>query len=135
MSCDFVSLVLQATGGGIAAYANTVRSSDVGRFIMIAGMAFQIFSLCIFMALWLEFMLRYSRSSEDQRDARFAELRESSRFKAFKHGKKPFGPAAMTVLLILEGTSALVRYDLHLRALCLSRIRAERRLRRRIGEQ
>lgn len=42
ISCDLVSLVLQAAGGGIAASANTDTATDAGGRIMLAGIVFQV---------------------------------------------------------------------------------------------
>jgi hypothetical protein len=48
--CDVVSLVLQAMGGGMASMAyHEGRSSAVGDHIMVAGLAFQVLTLAIFM--------------------------------------------------------------------------------------
>jgi len=85
MCWDFVALVLQGTGGGLAGTANTKKSADTGRFIMIAGMCFQVLSLLCFMILWLEFILRVKKADASLRDDRFAKMRDSSRkFKWFK---------------------------------------------------
>lgn len=47
-SCDLVSLFLQAAGGGIAASANTQSSINVGKNLMLVGLAFQVVSLIVF---------------------------------------------------------------------------------------
>lgn len=65
MCSDFISLVLQAAGGGIAATSDSDSSSDMGRNIMIAGLAWQVVSLLIFMLLWGEFMWRVRRAGEE----------------------------------------------------------------------
>jgi hypothetical protein len=87
MTCDFVSLVLQGAGGGLAATADDKKGSDAGRNIMIAGMVFQVVSLAIFMGLWLEFIFRLKRSGESAKDPRFVQVRESKRFKWFTYGE------------------------------------------------
>ncbi|KAH7012357.1 putative RTA1 domain protein [Macrophomina phaseolina] len=57
--CDFVSLVLQAAGGAITATADhDKKMNDLGIDIMIAGLASQVASLAIFMALGAEFAVR-----------------------------------------------------------------------------
>jgi RTA1 like protein len=87
MTCDFFSLVLQGAGGGLSATADTVSLSNTGRYIMIAGMAFQVLSLSIFMALWVEFILRVRSSPVELKDAHFVNLRQrTSKFKAFHYG-------------------------------------------------
>jgi len=88
--CDFFSLILQATGGGMASVAShSNRSPDSGDNIMVAGLAFQVFTLLIFMILCMDFALRthkryksMGQSAFDQSPA-FIKLRESWRFKGF----------------------------------------------------
>ena len=88
MCLDFISLLLQGTGGGIAATANTDSGSNAGRYIMIAGLAFQVLSLAIFMTLWLEYINRLRRARETSKNRDFANFRaSSSKFKAFQYGK------------------------------------------------
>jgi len=83
MCSDFISLLLQAAGGGIAATANTPSTNKAGRNIMIAGLAFQVVSLAIFMALWLDFLLKLRGVRVTE--VRFAEMRASWKFKAFNY--------------------------------------------------
>lgn len=60
--CDIISLVLQATGGGMASVAaQTDNNPDPGTNIMVAGLSFQVFSLSMFIALTLEFSWRARR--------------------------------------------------------------------------
>jgi hypothetical protein len=66
MTSDFIALVLQATGGAIADTADTSKGSDQGTHIMVGGLAFQVLSLLLFMALTLEFSWSVRR---DQKDA------------------------------------------------------------------
>jgi hypothetical protein len=53
VTSDFISLVLQGSGGGLAATANDHSESETGRAIMVAGVVFQVVSLLIFMGLWV----------------------------------------------------------------------------------
>ncbi|KAF3765132.1 RTA1-domain-containing protein [Cryphonectria parasitica EP155] len=57
--CDIVSLVLQATGGGLSAvaYKNGGHVST-GNNIMIAGLAFQVFTMATFICSAVDFTLR-----------------------------------------------------------------------------
>jgi hypothetical protein len=48
---DLVSLVLQALGGALAATGKTQHRVDLGVHILVAGLAFQVLSLFVFMAL------------------------------------------------------------------------------------
>lgn len=94
MTCDFISLVLQGAGGGLAATAKTKSGSDSGRAIMVAGVVFQVISLVVFMGLWLEFALRLRKFSETSRELQFVRLRNTRIFSWFQYG------LAAAVLLI-----------------------------------
>jgi hypothetical protein len=84
VSCDFVSLVLQAVGGALASTAKTIPDSDRGVHIMIVGLGFQVISLILFMGLWAEFVWRVSKTPDYARDSRFVAIRTGFRFKAFQ---------------------------------------------------
>ncbi|KAK0658937.1 RTA1 like protein-domain-containing protein [Cercophora samala] len=56
--CDVVSLVLQASGGGIAAASDDIDLLNMGNNIMIAGLSFQVFILVVFLVVSGEFLLR-----------------------------------------------------------------------------
>jgi hypothetical protein len=83
MSCDFTSLVLQSIGGGITSTAGDKSTSEAGIHIMVAGLAFQVFSLVLFMVLCLEFAWHVRQARKDER---FADLRCTGSFRVFKHG-------------------------------------------------
>ncbi|MCJ1282229.1 hypothetical protein MMC26_001552 [Xylographa opegraphella] len=53
--CDIFSLVLQATGGGMADTARTPAQEQTGINIMIAGLSFQVVSLTLFVLLCFDF--------------------------------------------------------------------------------
>lgn len=60
---DFLALLLQGTGGGIAATSNNNRAlGDAGVNIMIAGLAWQVASLAIFIALCADFAWRLRKN-------------------------------------------------------------------------
>ena len=84
MTSDFISLVFQGAGGGLAATAEDQSESKTGRTIMVAGVVFQVVSLFIFMGLWLEFIFRLRRTSESTKEVRFVELRNTKRFTWFQ---------------------------------------------------
>jgi len=85
MCSDFISLCLQGAGGGLSATANTPSSANTGRYIMIAGLAFQVLSLGIFLILWLEFIMRLRKAPDQLKDERFSRMRTSnSRFRWFQ---------------------------------------------------
>jgi hypothetical protein len=79
--------VLQAVGGALTATASSKESSDTGVDIMIAGLAFQVFSLGVFMAVCIEFFWRVKKRCSTARDTRFVETRKSWRFKGFLWGE------------------------------------------------
>ena len=87
MCCDFVSLVLQGAGGGIAATATDRQAGNAGRWIMVAGLSGQVLSLMLFMVLWLDFAVKVSKTREEMREAKFANLRALFKFKAFQCGE------------------------------------------------
>lgn len=122
MSCDFTCLLLQGAGGGISATSTTLSVSNIGRYIMIAGLAFQVFSLATFITFGLDFVVCLRRIDENSRDSRFAHLRASRRFKAFNLGESfRYIPV---VEIFSHFCSALFRYNAHLDSLNLSSRRA-----------
>ncbi|KAI7776059.1 hypothetical protein LA080_005885 [Diaporthe eres] len=97
MASDFVSLVLQGTGGGIAATADDHSGSERGRAIMVAGVVFQLVSLLIFMGVGLEFVSRLRRTTVGSaRDIRFAQLRDTKKFTWFQYA---LGAAVVLVFI------------------------------------
>lgn len=89
VSCDILSLILQAAGGAIASIANDKKTNDLGVHILIAGLAFQVFSLTLFMVICAEFALRVRRGPGEM-DVTFSQLRNSFKFKAFQFGTSPY---------------------------------------------
>ncbi|TVY53156.1 Sphingoid long-chain base transporter RSB1 [Lachnellula cervina] len=88
--CDLVSLLLQAAGGGLAsAESHSNENPDTGDNIMVAGLAFQVLTLLIFMILCVDFAIRtrrrYKSMGEDAFDQNplYVSLRGSWRFKGF----------------------------------------------------
>ncbi|KAF3061826.1 Sphingoid long-chain base transporter RSB1 [Daldinia childiae] len=88
--CDIVSLILQAAGGGLASSAfHTGHSTDTGDNIMIAGLAFQVFTLLVFMLLSTDFLINTLRrrrtlgSAALDQDPELIAMRNSWMFKAF----------------------------------------------------
>ena len=87
--CDIISLVLQAIGGGMASVAsNNHKSPDTGDHIMVAGLAFQVLTLGVFILLCTDFAIRTARNTrelgaDEALDASYATLRASMKFKGF----------------------------------------------------
>lgn len=85
-----MSLLLQAAGGGIASAAShSNKSPTIGDNIMVAGLAFQVFTLLIFMILCIDFALRTRKrykalgSSALDQNPLFIKMRHSWQFKGF----------------------------------------------------
>ncbi|KAI4710584.1 hypothetical protein J4E89_005041 [Alternaria sp. Ai002NY15] len=86
--CDFISLVLQAAGGGMASVAtHNGEDPEKGNHIMVAGLAFQVATMLLFILLALDFAWRtyQGRTSLGQisPDQQPAIIRRSWPFKAF----------------------------------------------------
>jgi len=86
--CDVLSLVLQALGGGMASVAShTGKSPDTGDHIMVAGLAFQVFTLLVFQLLCLDFavrtLMRMRKMGEAALDPTHSMLRASLKFRLF----------------------------------------------------
>lgn len=86
--CDILSLVLQALGGGMASAAShSNKNPETGNHIMVAGLAFQVFTLLVFMLLCTDFavrtVVRSNRMGEAALDPTHAALRRSMKFRAF----------------------------------------------------
>ena len=62
--CDIVSLILQAAGGAIS--SSTSGNSKSGVDTAIAGLAFQVFTLIVFIFLTLDYAFRYMRAQRRQ---------------------------------------------------------------------
>ena len=60
--CDVLSLVLQAVGGALS--STSVGGSQSAIDVSIVGLAFQVFTLCVFIALVIEYAIRYVRASK-----------------------------------------------------------------------
>ncbi|SMQ50064.1 unnamed protein product [Zymoseptoria tritici ST99CH_3D7] len=85
ISCDFLSLVLQAAGGALAATGDTPADGQTGVNIMIAGLSTQVVSLLLFIILGAEFAWRV-RKHPDQLDERFRSLRNTKLWTMFLVG-------------------------------------------------
>lgn len=89
--CDILSLVLQSAGGATSSTSSdngaTSQTNPLGVDLSLAGLAFQVFTLCCFIALCVDYMYRYSKS------ANRAPL--SPRFKIF------LGALGLAIILIL----------------------------------
>lgn len=66
--CDLISLVIQAIGGATSSAAAQDHSDpQLGTNIMIAGIAFQVAAMTVFLIFWLEFLRRlYFKKFDDK---------------------------------------------------------------------
>lgn len=80
ISCDLVSIILQAAGGGIASAAPDFYILEIGDNIMIACLATQVTTLMVFGVLAADYAYAVYKHHESLRPAT-AELRRSWRFK------------------------------------------------------
>lgn len=89
--CDVVSLVIQAAGGGLAATSLINNESpDNGTHVMVAGLAFQVFSMSFYIFLYLHFFhkIGYLQKSKYQQfkphfNPKYKHLRERKLFYYF----------------------------------------------------
>ena len=88
MFSDFVALVLQGAGGGIAATAagDDENQAQMGINIMIAGLAWQVASLILYMAACADFAMRV-RAGKGVANPAFLDLRASRKWTLFLGGK------------------------------------------------
>ncbi|KAF2840885.1 parasitic phase-specific protein PSP-1 [Patellaria atrata CBS 101060] len=83
ISCDVFSIALQGAGGGLASAADEPGSLlDAGNNLMMAGLAFQVFTLTVFAAMCAEYGLRVYRNRHGLNPAT-EELRRSVKFRGF----------------------------------------------------
>ncbi|CEJ60772.1 hypothetical protein PMG11_09334 [Penicillium brasilianum] len=93
---DLIALVVIAVGGGMAAVVVLQWKIDRGTHIMVAGLAVQVVSLVIFLALCFEYSLRVRKYRGDL-NPKYAVLRQSPRFKRFLYAL-----AAATIFLFIR---------------------------------
>lgn len=64
IGCDFGSIVLQAVGGGMAAAGGTTNKAliDAGNNLIVAGIAFQVVTMCVCGALITFYVIRYRKA-------------------------------------------------------------------------
>lgn len=87
ISCDCVSLTLQAVGGGLAGSAGFDRDQRrLGTILMIAGIVFQVFTMLAFIVLSAILVYRIRRSWDTTVPASAKELAATWRFKCYALG-------------------------------------------------
>jgi len=96
IACDILSLILQACGGALSSLSS--GGSNIAVDASIAGLSFQVFTLCIFIGLAIEYAVRYSKAPREQKRQDVGQ-----RFKLF------VGFLSLAVILIL--TRCVYRID------------------------
>ncbi|GIZ43632.1 hypothetical protein CKM354_000684900 [Cercospora kikuchii] len=82
ISCDFLSIVLQAAGGAVASASEDMSVLRIGDNIMISGLALQVVTMVAFAALVIDYAWAVRRNL-DRLNPETAVLRNSMRFKLF----------------------------------------------------
>ncbi|KAG9244915.1 RTA1 like protein-domain-containing protein [Calycina marina] len=72
LTADVVSLILQSLGGGMANAASTKEESLRGVHVMLGGLAFQVFSMTIFMLICAIFFLNVRKDQIRQKATNWA---------------------------------------------------------------
>lgn len=88
ITCDFISLVLQAAGGATAATASSSGALDLsqlanGEHTMMAGLSFQVCTLLVFAALALSYLVRVRRADPGALKPETAGVRARAPFRLF----------------------------------------------------
>lgn len=129
---DFISLLLQATGGAIASTADDQEGSDLGVNILIAGLAVQVVVTSVFLAACLHLMWairKYPHKVISETSA----FRKTFAFRFFLYGK-PGPPPSFPLLYVKRANtfppSNRHQHHRHPYPLHLPLRRAQRRLRR-----
>jgi hypothetical protein len=104
MSCDFVSLVLQAAGGAIAdSYLTNLPMQAMGVHIMVAGLAFQVASLLLFAILCIEYAWRVKKRKP--RLTEYIQISHPKRFHLFLYCES--APLTYSVMMIANFSIAI----------------------------
>ncbi|KAL2813838.1 RTA1 like protein-domain-containing protein [Aspergillus granulosus] len=92
VSCDAIALVMQSAGGAITSMAEDADMTAVGTNVMIAGLAFQVAALTLFIYLGSEFAIRLRRRGtkrtgstdcDNRKDDNFITIRQKRRWKVW----------------------------------------------------
>lgn len=88
--CDVISLILQAAGGAITSIADADQANlaQTGINIMIAGLASQVVSLALFVALCLDYAWKVRSNPNSLNEViHIRKLRNGTRWKLFLASK------------------------------------------------
>jgi hypothetical protein len=89
ISCDFVSLALQAVGGALASTAMDVETRETGVNTMIAGLSSQLAATTAFSLVCLHLMWNI-RKHPEHINLESEDFRRGSRFRMFVLGRQQF---------------------------------------------
>ncbi|KAH8660043.1 RTA1 like protein-domain-containing protein [Xylariales sp. PMI_506] len=64
--CDIVSLILQAVGGALSCVSTTFTAIERGTHISLAGLVFQVATLVVFCAIFVDYLIACARVSPGQ---------------------------------------------------------------------
>ncbi|KAK8923361.1 Sphingoid long-chain base transporter RSB1 [Metarhizium anisopliae] len=96
VTCDVISLVLQATGGAFAASDGDASLKQTGVNVMIAGLSFQVASLLTFIVLSADFWWRL-RGTNGGYEQKAMKLKTSTMFRAF-----PWATGIATIAIFIR---------------------------------
>jgi hypothetical protein len=113
MCSDFIALVLQSAGGGIADQGTLSASArNGGVHLMVAGLSFQVLSILIFIGLCAEFFWRVK--NERKQTGRAGSRDAASRhYKLFIFGKSPSSPSTFLISHADKHSSIHISHLLH----------------------
>lgn len=81
IACDVISIIIQAVGGGMSAGTNDDNTSEAGRWIVVAGIAFQCFSMGLFIVLFTWFLYDVYRAPASEYEPTHQKVRDRPLFK------------------------------------------------------
>ena len=82
ISCDWLSIILQATGGAVSAASSTFTLLNIATNILIAGLSFQVFTMLVFGLLAADYALTVYQNRRQLNQATKS-LRSTLRFRLF----------------------------------------------------
>ena len=134
MCSDFIALVLQSAGGGIADQGTLSASArNGGVHLMVAGLSFQVLSILIFIGLCAEFFWRVK--NERKQTGRAGSRDAASRhYKLFIFGKSPSSPSTFLISHADKHSSIHISHLLHPRPFFVPCCRTCTRIQWQIGE-
>lgn len=108
ITSDVISIILQAGGGGLAATsASRFQSTDTGTYVMVGGLAFQVFTITLFQIFWYIFIFNIYQNYKKYGDSKF-----TSRFIYIRKRKflLPFifGVSVSVVLIFVRSIYRLI---------------------------